>query len=399
MEGTEGTEGRSNGNHRTRVLIAGAGVAALEAALALRELAGDRVAVELCAPSRHFLYRPFAVGEPYGAARVLHYDLERLARRCGASLRLGAIASVEAERRLALTRGGERLSYDYLLLAPGARALWAVPGAATFWGIADEGGVGSIVSRLRAGGLRDVIFTMPDGCSWALPLYELALLASAVLARSGVEGARLVVVTPEQAPLGLFGRVVSERVGALLCEHGIAIVTGAHPVGFEAGLLRIVPGEPIEADAVISLPRLEGRRIAGVPHDPHGFVAVDGHGRVLGMERVFAAGDVTTFPIKQGGIATQQADAAAEAIAAELAVGVEPARFDPVLRGVLWTGERPRYLYGRPSGGQGEVSALGDSPPWPEGEGKIVGRYLTPLLTGMPNDGSRTLTAGPSRLP
>jgi sulfide:quinone oxidoreductase len=397
MEGSR-SEDRADGNRPARVLIAGAGVAAFEAALALRDLAGDRAAVELRAPCRQFLYRPFAVGEPYGAARILRYDLKRLAKRCGVSFRFGGIARVEAEQRLALSRAGERVPYDYLLLAPGVRTRWALPGAATFWGIADEGGVGGIVRRLRAGGLRDVVFTMPDGCTWALPLYELALLASAVLARSGVESARLTVVTPEQAPLGLFGRAVAEQMGRLLGERGIAIVAGAHAVDFEGGLLRVTPGEPIAADAVISLPRLEGRRIEGVPHDPHGFVSVDEHGRVVGMERVFAAGDVTTFPIKQGGIATQQADAAAEAIAAELGDGDgEPARFDPVLRGVLWTGGPPRYLYGRPSGGHGEVSALSESPPWPEWEGKIVGRYLTPFLAGMANGDGRMLGAdGPS---
>lgn len=389
-------EDRRNGRRPARVLIGGAGVAALEAALALRELAGDRVAVELRAPRREFLYRPFAVGEPYGAAHVLHYDLKRLAERCGASFRLGGIVSVDGAERQAVTRDGERIAYDYLLLAPGVRMLWAVPGAATFWGVADEGGVGNVVRRLRAGGVRDVVFTTPDGCSWALPVYELALLAATVLARSGVEGARLTVVTPEEAPLQLFGRGVAERMAELLAGRGIAVVAGTHPVAFEGGRLRVAPGEPIEADAVISLPRLEGRRIAGVPHDRNGFVAVDEHGRVVGMERVFAAGDVTTFPVKQGGIATQQADAVAELIAAEAGAAVEPAPFDPVLRGVLWTGERPRYLYGRLTGGHGEGSTLSESPPWPEHEGKIVGRYLTPFLAGLPNDGNRTLAAGSS---
>jgi sulfide:quinone oxidoreductase len=392
-------EDRTNGSRRARVLIGGAGVAALEAALALRDLAADRVAIELRAPRREFLYRPFAVGEPYGAARILHYDLERLAGRCGVSFRQGGIVSVDGGERQALTRDGERIPYDYLLVAPGVRTLWAVPGAATFWGVAEEGGVGSVVRKLRAGGLRNVVFTMPDGCSWALPVYELALLASTVLARSGVEGARLTIVTPEQAPLGLFGRAVAEQVAELLSERGIAVVAGSHPVAFEGGRLRIAPGEEIAADAVISLPRLEGRRIDGIPHDPHGFVAVDEHGRVVGMERVFAAGDVTAFPVKQGGIATQQADAVAEAIASELGSGIEPAPFDPVLRGVLWTGERPRYLYGQLSGGHGETSTLSETPPWPECEGKIVGRYLTPFLTETPNDGDRTLTAGRSPLP
>ena len=43
------------------VLIAGGGMAALEAALALRDLAGERLTVTMLAPDRHFTYRPLSV--------------------------------------------------------------------------------------------------------------------------------------------------------------------------------------------------------------------------------------------------------------------------------------------------------------------------------------------------
>jgi sulfide:quinone oxidoreductase len=154
-----------------------------------------------------------------------------------------------------------------------------------------------------------------------------------------------------------------------------------------------VPGDPLESEAVVSLPRLEGRRIGGIPHDSEGFVSVDEHGGLVGAERVFAAGDVTTFPVKQGGIATQQADSVAAVIAADVGSDTEPAPFDPVLRGVLWTGAKPRYLYGQLTGGHGETSLLSEQPPWPEREGKIVGRYLAPFLVGVPDVSHRTLSA------
>ncbi len=377
------------------MLIAGGGVAALEAALALRDLAGDRVEVELHAPRREFLYRPFAVGEPYGAASILRYDLKRLAERSGASFDLGGIVSVDGNERWATTRDGRQIPYDHLLVATGARMLWAVPGAVTFWGVADEGGVGDVVRKLRAGGLRKAVFTMPSGCTWALPVYELALLASSVLVRSGVEDGRLTVVTPEDAPLQIFGRQVGEQMGQLLGEHGIEVVSGAYPVKYDDGRLQIAPGDPIETDAVVSLPRLEGRRLAGVDHDADGFIAVDEHGRVPGMEGVYAAGDVTAFPVKQGGIAAQQADTAAEAIAFAAGCELEPAPFEPVLRGVLWTGNDPRYLYGELIGGHGETSTLDRSPQWADHEGKIVGWYLAPFLTGLLDEGHRTLVSSP----
>jgi sulfide:quinone oxidoreductase len=364
---------------KNQVLIAGGGVAALEAALALDHLAGDRVEVTICSPRRDFVYRPYAVGVPYGASHVTTLDLPRLAAAAGAGYRADSIASVNREARLAVTHDGESIPYGDLIVCPGTKLLWPVPGAVTFWGIADEHDVAKVMTSIRAGRARRVAFTMPAHDSWALPLYELALLARAELDRYG-EDAELVIVTPEDRPLEVFGRAVAEAMAELLDQRRIEVVTGTHPVRFEGGHLETVPHGSLPFDAVVSLPKLEGRRIRGIPHDLEGFVRVDEHCKVLGCDHVYAAGDVTSFPVKQGGLATQQADVAAEAIAADIGAVVEPAEFDPILRGVLWTGEEPRYLQGWPTGGHGERSTMTETPPWGADEGKIVGRYLTPFL-------------------
>ena len=52
--------GRRDG--RQKVLIAGAGLGGLEAALALDDLAGDLVDVELFDTRSEFVFRPFVVG-------------------------------------------------------------------------------------------------------------------------------------------------------------------------------------------------------------------------------------------------------------------------------------------------------------------------------------------------
>ena len=222
---------------------------------------------------------------------------------------------------------------------------------------------------------------MPSRATWALPIYELALLAAAERERAGAAATRITVVTPEEGPLAVFGERASHELAEWLAGREIAVLPHTHPVKFERGSLQIAPGEPIGADAVIGLPRLEGRQIDGIPCDEEGFVPIDDHCRVLGLEAAYAAGDVTNFAVKQGGIATQQADAAAESIAAAAGAELEPTRFDPVLRGVLWTGEAPRYLYGHLGGGHGETSSFTEQPPWPPQEGKIVGRHLTPFLS------------------
>lgn len=379
---------------KSRVLIAGGGVAAIETALALRDLAGDRVEVDVFSPRRDFVYRPYAVGEPYGTARVARYDLEDLALRAGARFHLDSVASVDAEARTLASHDGEHFAYDYLVIASGSQLLWPVPGAITFWGIADELDVQKVMERIHSGEVHSLAFTMPAVESWSLPLYELALLARSELAKAGIAGVKLTVVTPEAAPLQVFGRRAGELLGELLAERGIEVISRTHPVRFEDGRLVTVPGDHLDFDAVVSLPKLEGRRIRGVPHDPQGFVRVDDHCRVLKHDRLFAAGDITSFPVKQGGIATQQADVVAEAIAADLGVEIEPQSFDPILRGVLWTGEEPRYLQGWLSGGHGETSTLTAEPPWGVDEGKIVGRYLTRFIATVDSSLAPQVSSG-----
>jgi sulfide:quinone oxidoreductase len=264
--------------------------------------------------------------------------------------------------------------------------LWAVPGAVTFWGAVDDSEVSEAIADLCAGRLRHLVFTMPSGHSWTLPLYELALLAVTELGKLGLAGTRVTVVTPEDLPLGVFGRHVGEQMRALLAERGVELVAGARPVKFEDGSLLIAAGKEIDADAVVSLPRLEGRRVSGIPHDDDGFVGVDEHGGVIGLERVYAAGDVTAFPVKQGGMSTQQSDTVAEAIAAAAGADFEPRPFDPILAAVLWTGREPRYLYGRPTGG-GEASSFSRRPQGPLRNGKVTARYWTPLVDSLSAEG------------
>jgi sulfide:quinone oxidoreductase len=366
---------------RQKVLIAGAGIAGLEAALALRDHAGEWVEVALHDPGREFVFRPFAIGEPYGTTRSFHYDLRRLSERCGASLQASAIAAVELERRLAVTADGERLAYDHLIVATGARMLWAVPGAVTYWGVVEKGQVGDLIANLRSGRLRHIAFTMPAGHSWAVPLYELALLAA------GSGKARVTVVTPEPVPLELFGHRVSREMSVLLRERQVDVITAARPIEFEAGRLRIAGGDDVEADAVVTLPRMEGRRVRGIPHDDDGFVSVDEHGRVIGLERVYAAGDVSSHPLKQGAFATQQADTVAEAIAAAIGSRVEPRPFDAIMRAVLWTEQGPRYLCGRK--GDGDDGSSGPSARYLEllHNGRLTARYLTPFVDSLIGDG------------
>ena len=372
------TESRT-GPKPFRCLVAGGGVAALEAALAIRALDPGLVDVELLAPETHFWYRPLAVGEPFGITKTLRFELAELAEGIGATFTLDALASVDPEAKVAQTEEGKEIDYDALLVACGARPEPAIPGALTFRGPADTEAFRRLLSDLGTGAANSVAFVLPTTVTWGLALYELALLTATYLERQGIRSVSLTFVTHEPAPLALFGGEATESLARIMAEKGIKLMTGTYAASTQPGVLELTPGPELQVDRVVALPRLLGRPIDGLPSDRDGFIATDVFGRVNGVEGVYAAGDITSFPVKQGGLATQQADAAARSIVSAAGSDIEPAPFAPVLQGLLLTGSAASYMRSELAGGHGETAVVaGDALWWPPA--KIAGRYLGPFL-------------------
>ena len=343
-------EGLGRGPHRAeRVLIAGGGVAALEAMLALQALAGGRLDLELLAPERDFVYRPLAVAQPFGLGSARRFDLEALTSGVGVEYRADALASVDPVHRTIRTRAGAELGYDALVIACGARMREAIPGAITFWGTSEENRFRTLLRDLESGVAGEVVFCLPTGSGWPLPLYELALMTAAHAAQHGRSDAQLTIATPEETPLELFGTQASGAIRDLLKKRGIGLACGCHPAEVDGEGLRLVPGGHLAADRVIAIPRLEGPRLDGVPHDEDGFIPTDSFGLVEDLEdaEVYAAGDATAFPVKQGGLAAQQADVVAESIAAEAGVAVDPHPFPADLARPVFDRLRAQISAGR----------------------------------------------------
>jgi len=363
---------------RTHLLIAGGGPAALEAALAIRRLAGERFRITLLSDRDEFVYRPVAVAEPFGFLSPERFSLPRIATDLGLDLRLAVLAAVDTETHHVVCADGEALAYDVLLLALGARPGESVPGALTFRGPQDSGRLREALQALHTGVPLRVAFVAGTETAWTLPLYELALMA----ARWGAEhdlALEAWVVTYEHKPLSMFGAQAAASVSELLSEAGVRLWTGAFADAVEDGRLWVSMEGGLPVDLAVTLPRPYGPAIRGLPNDGDGFVHVDEHGRVGGLRDVYACGDMTSRPLKQGGLATQQADVAAAAIAAAAGADVEAAAYRPVLRAMLLTGNRPRYLRHAPHD-RGQVTD--EAPWWPPH--KIAGRELAPYLTAHP---------------
>jgi sulfide:quinone oxidoreductase len=360
---------------RPEVLVVGGGVAALETLMALRDLAGDRVGVTLVAPEPDFVHRPMAVAEPFGLGEARRYPLRRIAEDFGAELVQAGVAAIDAPAARVALRSGDTMTYDTLVLAPGARMLPAFDDALTFSGPGSGPEMRALLDELEQGRVRRIAFVAPTVVGWTLPLYELALLTArhAITRELQVE---LVLVTPEQRPLALFGEGPSGAVAELLTVGGIEFIGASH-VELGDGAVRLIPGgRVLGAERLVTLPLVRGPRLEGVPAEPDfGFVPVDRHGRVDGLDGVYAAGDATNFPVKQGGLAAQQADAVAEHVAARHGARLEPSPFRPVLRGLLFAGGPEQFMR---ADQQGVGAVAGQALWWPPT--KIAGRYLAPYL-------------------
>jgi sulfide:quinone oxidoreductase len=367
--------------HPHRVVIAGGGVAGLEALLALHALARDRVEMTLVSPNPDFVYRPLAVAEPFALGHARRTPLAEATRSAGAAFVHAPIESVDTAERIVNLADGSALSYDALVLAMGAAAEPAYGSHVLTWDDSrDVDTVGGLLRDLEEGYSHSLAVVIPPGPGWPLPAYELALLIAGDARGMGMSP-EITLVTPENAPLAIFGPRAVEVVSEELEQAGVTVELGAY-AQIEAGPPRTIvlrpSGRRLEAGRILALPRLRGRAPQGIPADAEGFVSVDPHGRVAGVPGVWAAGDGIDFPVKFGGLAAEQADAAAADIAADAGAAVERKPFRPVLRGRLLTGGGPRYMRYDASGGGGEGETAPHTLWWPPS--KVNGRYLAPWL-------------------
>ena len=362
------------------IVIAGGGIAGLEALIALHGHLGSTARIELLEGNTDLVERQRAVAEPFGGAPARRFDLVRIAADHGAHLRPDRLASVDTEARRVRTVRGDTLDYDALLIAVGATPDMAIPGALTFSGPRDVGAFSALLADLDAGRVQRVAFAVPGSVTWTLPLYELALMTGEHVRSRGLEDVGLMLVTPEHSPLEAFGARIASHIRSLLAERDIAVCTDSVPLRAGPGGLIVAHREPVQAQRIVSLPRLVGPWIGGMPHDGEGFLPTDEDGAVLGTDAVWAAGDGTAFPLKQGGLAAQQAAAAASAIARALGADVPPEPFRPVLRGMLLDPAGPRFL----------DSSRGDVPTtplwWPPTKvaAPHLSDYLSPHAPDMP---------------
>lgn len=363
-----------------QVLIAGGGVAGLETALALNDLAKDRVRTTLLAPNAEFVYRPMAVREPFAYSCAKRYAVEKVANHTGAELVADSFKWLDAPAQVVHTEDGRQLRYNALVLALGARLYRRFAHALTLDDRMLDEQLHGLIQDLEQGYLHRLVFISPTPMPWPLPIYELALMTARRAYDMNVD-VSITIATPEDAPLAVFGTEVSDAVQGLLEGNGIVTITSAHVEVPGPGRVAIHPsGHILHADRIVALPQLLGPSTPGVPKgSAEGFIPVDEHCKVRGLERVWAAGDATDFPVKLGGIAAEQADIAAREIARLAGEPLPRREFDPEIHAILLSGREPLYMSARVTGGHGSASQITPTATWSPPT-KIAAHYLAPYL-------------------
>ena len=363
------------------VLIAGGGIAGVEALLALHELAQDRVRVTLIDPAPEMVLKPMVVEEPFSTTPADRFTLEPIVSERGGQFVLAALQHIDVERRVASLSDGSERAFDAALVCIGAKPRVVFANAVTL----SPSGVGLEIDPLLRQAAehpsKRMCFVLPAGGSWPLPVYELALMAHQRALSLGLE-VTCTIVTPEARPLAVFGEKASQAVGELLRVRGIEVLAEHWPREGPDGTIRLTPGdEVLEAGAIMALPALEGPAVSGLPADANGFIPIDDHARVRGADCVYAAGDGTNFPVKHGGLGAQQADAAAQHIAALAGAAIAPEPFHPVIRGRLITGDEWLNLSADVTGSPASDASY--EPLWWPPQ-KVAGKYLSAFITGSP---------------
>lgn len=332
---------------RPRIVVVGGGFGGLEAAFALRARLGDRARISIVSESSIFVVKPNTVYLPFGThLRDLSHPLGPPAARRDIEVHSARVRDIDPAAKV-LAIHDDELRYDFAVLATGASPRpQDVPGLAlygvTAGGYSDMLGLRQSFRELyddaRAGRRIRVLFTVPPGSGWSAPLYELAMMLDSSLRRLRLRDAfEIELATHERGFLEPFGPSVHEAVRRELARRGITASANLtlrevlhRKAYFDAGSAR-------DFDLLVAAPpRGASTRFFGLPRDARGYALTDmASRRALGQDGVFVVGDGADFPVKQAVLALAQADAAAEAIVAEIEGRSPRFGFEPVSRLVL----------------------------------------------------------------
>lgn len=392
-----------------RIVVLGAGVAALETAFLLNARLHGRVDVQVVCERDDFLFRPNLVYVPFGAdvtASQLSMDMVLATGEIG--LQRGEVEGVDTEVGRVHLVDGEQLPYEHLVIATGASCRpQEVPGlqehAVSIW---DSAGMLALRERFthlrgqaREGTRQRVLFVVPQQNQCSLPLYEVALMLDTWLRReSAREHVGIGFVTHERSFAEACGPRMHDVIEREFAERHIDGQVAENLTHVRANEACFAGGRAERFDLFVTIPpHAPGVRYDGLPVDDRGFLRVEsGTRQLLGHPELYAAGNAGDFPLKDVFLALLQADAVVDHLAAVVTTGAFKRPFDAVSMNVIDMLDRaafaqlPLELTGDPdhpvrlrSGAEAEYK-VGVSPAWRMGKRMFSSYLLMRFAAGEP---------------
>ncbi len=412
------------------VCVVGGGTAGLEGLLAARETLGPSAEVRLIAPESEFRYRPMRQDSLFHPAPERSLAVADLVAQTNSQWVADRAEAVRSQERKVLTRDGDTVDFDFLLISVGARYRRTLKQGQAWVRGGDPSFLDQILGELRGELIDSVAVVVPRGARWPIPAYELAL----ILAWTS-SAATVTLLTAEPAPLGALGADATTAVSRELEQAGVEVITRVEvldapsrepnpnapsappsrpapvlsrvvlmPEGSSVGSdalrakptdrrqMRIGDGEVREFDRLVSLPTVRGPFLAGVPTDATGFVEVDAALKVCGCDHVWAAGSCIAAGLGHSALSARQADAAVASIAAastSSAPGADTAA--PEVAGLLLADQSANWRAENPPGTrQPSTRCLW----WPPG--RAVGRMLAQRISAWDPTTHETLPSHPT---
>ena len=318
-----------------QVVIVGCGFAALSTVRELRRRDAS-VNITLVAPRPELHYLPGIIWIPSGLRRredlVIplqnFFDRQRVKFVAADVTGLGGLSG---EGRTVLTSAGD-IDNDALVIATGGRFIRKLPGIEH--SITPCEGITAaetIRDRLKgmSGGAIAVGFAGNPNEPSAMrggPMFEFLFGIDRQLRREGRRDKfQLTFFNPSKEPGNRLGPKAVGFLLAQMASRGIHTHLGHKLVRFEADQV-VTEGGAIAADLILFMPGMTGNAwfdATKLPRSPGGLVQADASCRVVGIKRVYVAGDSGSFPgpdwmPKQAHMADLQAAAVAENLLADL---------------------------------------------------------------------------------
>ena len=284
-------------------------------------------------PDNELVYLPSLIWLPSGKRKGsdLRVSLGNFFQRHHIRWHQGSVISVEDSDRKVITDNGE-LTYDYLIIATGGRYLRKLPGIEHAFipceGIEPCEAISERINNMDGGTIAIGFASNPKepGAVRGGPMFEFLFGIDTLLRQQKRRDKfKLIFFNPQLKPGKRLGEGAVERLLAQMHKQGIETQLGHKPVRFEENKV-VTEGAEFDADLILFMSGLTGPEWldnTDLPRSEGGFIAADEFCRAKGMERVYVAGDIGSYPgpewmAKQAHQADLQAVAVAKNIAADI---------------------------------------------------------------------------------